>query len=128
MFSGYSCNMITMMRIQISSLFNFVIFSSIRHQMMILLSPIVSGDDEKLALNTQLQTIQIVANDVQMLILCLSYFITTVHLLLLRHLFTYAFYLFKVNPFLIEVLLKSFCPILQNCLKKTLCKSKQFSI
>ena len=33
---------------------------------------------KKLALNLQLQTIQILTNDVQMLILCLSYFITTV--------------------------------------------------
>ena len=34
---------------------------------------------KKLALNLQLQTIQILTNDVQMLILGLSYFITTVN-------------------------------------------------
>ena len=33
---------------------------------------------EKFALNLQLQTIQILTNDVHMVILCLSYFITTV--------------------------------------------------
>ena len=33
---------------------------------------------KKFALNLQLQTIQILTNDVQMLILCISYFITTV--------------------------------------------------
>ena len=33
---------------------------------------------KKFALNLQLQVIQILTNDVQMLILCLSYFITTV--------------------------------------------------
>ena len=33
---------------------------------------------KKLALNSQLLTFQILTNDVQMLILCLSYFITTV--------------------------------------------------
>ena len=32
----------------------------------------------KLALNSQLLTVQILTNDVQVLILCLSYFITTV--------------------------------------------------
>jgi hypothetical protein len=36
--------------------------------------------ENKLALNSQLQTYQIVTNDDQMLILCLSYFITTVPL------------------------------------------------
>ena len=34
---------------------------------------------KKLALNSQLLTVQILANDVQVLILCLSYFITTVN-------------------------------------------------
>ena len=33
---------------------------------------------KKLALNSQLLTVQILTNDVQVLILCLSYFITTV--------------------------------------------------
>jgi hypothetical protein len=33
---------------------------------------------KKLALNSQLPTVQILTNDVQLLILCLSYFITTV--------------------------------------------------
>ena len=33
---------------------------------------------KKLALNSQLLTVQILINDVQVLILCLSYFITTV--------------------------------------------------
>ena len=33
---------------------------------------------KKLALNSQLLTVQILKNDVQVLILCLSYFITTV--------------------------------------------------
>ena len=33
---------------------------------------------KKFALNLQLQTIQILTNDVQVLILCLSYYITTV--------------------------------------------------
>ena len=33
---------------------------------------------KKLALNSQLPTVQILTNDVQVLILCLSYFITTV--------------------------------------------------
>ena len=37
---------------------------------------------KKLALNTQLLTVQILTNDVQVLILCLSYFITTVPLTL----------------------------------------------
>ena len=34
---------------------------------------------KKFALNLQLQTIQILTNDVQVLIFCLSYFITTVN-------------------------------------------------
>ena len=33
---------------------------------------------KKFALNSQLQTVQILTNDVQMLVLCLSYIITTV--------------------------------------------------
>ena len=33
---------------------------------------------KKLALNSQLPNVQILTNDVQVLILCLSYFITTV--------------------------------------------------
>ena len=33
---------------------------------------------KKMALNSQLLTVQILTNDVQVLILCLSYFITTV--------------------------------------------------
>ena len=54
---------------------------------MISLTPIVSRAKsmwykpqkaEKLALNTQLLTVQILTNDVQVLILCLSYSITTV--------------------------------------------------
>ena len=36
---------------------------------------------KKLALNSQLLTVQILTNDVQVLILCLSYLITTVKLL-----------------------------------------------
>ena len=35
--------------------------------------------NKKLTLNPQLQTYQILTNDDQMFILCLSYFITTVH-------------------------------------------------
>ena len=55
--------------------------------MMISLTPIVSRAKskrykpkkvEKLALNSQLLTVQILTKDVQVLILCLSYFITTV--------------------------------------------------
>ena len=34
---------------------------------------------EKLTLNSQLETYQILTNDDKMLILCLSYFITTLH-------------------------------------------------
>ena len=54
---------------------------------MIYLTPIVSSAKrtwykpkkvKKLALNSQLLTVQILANDVQVLILCLSYFFTTV--------------------------------------------------
>ena len=55
--------------------------------MMIKLTPIVSRAKasrtnskkvKKLALNSQLLTVQILTNDVQVLILCLSYSITTV--------------------------------------------------
>ena len=35
---------------------------------------------KKLALNSQLLTVQILTNDVEMLILCLSYFVTTVQI------------------------------------------------
>ena len=54
---------------------------------MIQLTPIVSRaksiwgnpkKGKKLALNSYLLTVQILTNDVQVLILCLSYFITTV--------------------------------------------------
>ena len=57
--------------------------------MVISLTPIVSRAKNKwyklkkvmkLALNSQLLTVQILINDVQVLILCLSYFITTVQL------------------------------------------------
>ena len=34
---------------------------------------------KKLALDSQVPTVQILTNDVQVLILCLSYFVTTVH-------------------------------------------------
>ena len=60
---------------------------NISHQMMISLTPIVSRAKskwykpkkvQKLALNSQLLAVQILTNDVQVLILCLSYFITTV--------------------------------------------------
>ena len=44
---------------------------------------------KKFPLNLQLQTIQILTNDVQMLILCLSYSITSVP--------TYVTYLFEPN-------------------------------
>ena len=56
--------------------------------MMIQITPIVSGAKskwykskkvKKLALDSQLQTVQILTNDVLMLILYLSYFITTVN-------------------------------------------------
>ena len=62
-------------------------FSNISHQMMIELTQIVSKAKskwykpkkvKKLSLNSQLLTVQILINDVQVLILCLSYFITTV--------------------------------------------------
>ena len=55
---------------------------------MILLSPIVSRAKSKwykpkkvkiLVLNSQLLTVQILTNDVRVLILCCSYFITTVN-------------------------------------------------
>ena len=56
--------------------------------MMIYLTPIVSKlkktsginppKVKKFALNSQLQTVQILTNDVQMLIFCLSYFTTAV--------------------------------------------------
>ena len=55
--------------------------------MMIQLIPIVSSakskwykppQNKKMTLNSQLLTVQILANDEQMLIFCLSYFITTV--------------------------------------------------
>ena len=36
--------------------------------------------NNKIALNLQQQTIQILTNDVQMIIVCLSYFITTLYL------------------------------------------------
>ena len=61
-------------------------FSNINHQMS-QLTPIVSRAKskwykpqkiKKLALNLQLLTVQILTNDVQVPILCLSYFITTV--------------------------------------------------
>ena len=57
--------------------------------MMIQLTPIVSRGKsnwykskkfKKLALDSQLLTIQILTNDGQVLILCLSYFITTVNI------------------------------------------------
>ena len=60
-------------------------FSNISHQLQ--LTPIVSRAKnkwykpkkvKKLALNLQLLTVQILTNDVHVLILCLSYFITTV--------------------------------------------------
>ena len=56
--------------------------------MMIKLTPIVSRakskcfkpkKGKKLALNLQLLTLQILTNDVKVLILCLCYFVTTVH-------------------------------------------------
>ena len=73
--------------IQISSQ-NWNSFSSnICHHRMIQITPIISRSktkwykhqkNQKLTLNSQLQTYQILTNDDQMLILCLSYFITTV--------------------------------------------------
>ena len=57
------------------------------HQMMIKLTLIVSRaksmwyepkKGKKLALNSKLLTVQILTNDVQVVILCLSYFINTV--------------------------------------------------
>ena len=83
---GYSSNKITKTRIQISRQNWNGLFSNISHQMMIWLSPIVSKSKskgykpQKIALNSQLQPYQILTNDDQMLILCLSYFITTVHI------------------------------------------------
>ena len=78
----YSCNKIIITQIQISCQNWNGFFSNISHQMMIQLIPIVSRAKskwykpkrvKKLALNLQLLTIQILTNDVQMLILCLSY-------------------------------------------------------
>ena len=47
---------------------------------MIKLTPVVSRVKvKKLALSSQLLTVQILSNDVQVLILCLSYFFTSVH-------------------------------------------------
>ena len=69
--------------------------------MMISLNPIVSRSKskwckpqkvKKSALNLQLQTVQILTDYVQMLILCLSYFITTVLVLYLT-----PYFLFQVT-------------------------------
>ena len=49
---------------------------------------------KKFALNSQLQTVQILKNDVQMLILCLSYFFTTV---IVYFFFAYTFK-FSIKP------------------------------
>ena len=46
---------------------------------------------KKFTLNLQLQTIQILTNDVQVLILCLSYFITTVKSIRIRNVLSYFF-------------------------------------
>ena len=68
----YSCNNITMTLIQISRLFYFGFFSKTNHQMVILLTPIVSTSKskwykaqkvQKYALNSQLQAYQILTND-----------------------------------------------------------------
>ena len=76
--------------------------------MMIQLTPIVSRAKskwykpkkvKKLALNSQLLTVQILTNDVQVLILCLSYFITTVTELAFCF-FLYASLLFKYRDIL----------------------------
>ena len=90
-FYSYSCNKITTTQIQISRQNWNGFFSNISHQMMIQLTPIVSRAKskwykpkkvKKLALNSQLLTVQILTNGVQVLILCPSYFITTVHRIL----------------------------------------------
>ena len=87
----YSCNKITTTQIQISRQNWNGFFSNNSHQMMIQLTPIVSRAKskwykpkkvKKLALNSQLLTVQILTNGVQVLILCPSYFITTVHRIL----------------------------------------------
>ena len=80
----YSSNKITKNWIQISCQNWNCLFSNSSHQMMILLSPIVSKSKRKgyrwqkikiFALNSQLQLYQILTNDDQMLILCtISYF------------------------------------------------------
>ena len=83
----YSCNKITQTWIQISCQNWNGFFSNISHQIMIQQAPIVSKAKRKwykpkkvkqLALNSQLLTVQTLTNDVQVIILCLSYFITTV--------------------------------------------------
>ena len=96
----YSCNKIAMTQIQFSRQNWNDLSSNVSHQIMIWLSPIVSKSKskgykwqkmKKFALNSQLQPYQILTNDDQMLILCLSYFITTVWCLLI--LSTNPFYL-----------------------------------
>ena len=84
----YSCKKVTFTWVQISCKNWFGFFSSnVSHQMIIWLTPIVSRSRcklykhqkiKKLALNLWLQTYQILTNNVQMIIFCVSYFITTV--------------------------------------------------
>ena len=83
----YSCNKITTIQIEIPPQNWNGFFSNICHQMMIWSTPIVSTAKnkwyklkkvKKLALNLQLLNVQILKKDVRVLILCLSYFITTV--------------------------------------------------
>ena len=83
--SSCSYNKITIIQIQISRQNWNGFFKNISHQMMLYLTTIVSRAKKKwfkakkvkkLALNSQLLAVQILTNDVQVLILCLSYFIT----------------------------------------------------
>ena len=83
----YSYNKITTTQIQISRQNWNGFFSNISNQMTIWLTPIVSRAKhkwfkskkvKKLALSSQLLSVQILTKYVQVLILCLSYFITTV--------------------------------------------------
>ena len=83
----YNCNKITTIQIQISRQNWNGFFSNISHQMMISQTSIVSWEKSEWyklkkvknwALNLQLLTIEISTNNAQVLILCLSHFITTV--------------------------------------------------
>ena len=83
----YSCNKIITTQNQIFRQNWNALFSNISNHFIIQLTPIVSRAKskwhkskkvKKLASNSQLRTVQILTNDVQVLILCLSYFISTV--------------------------------------------------